>query len=410
MTSTKRALVLGAGLQGVSAAYALADRGWAVTVIEQAAAPLDRASGRNEAKVHLGLTYANDPSCDTQALMMRTGLAFAPLIERWCGPVDWAAMTSAPFEYVVMRDSLVPVAQLTATYERLARTFATIGGDGASYLGRPLEELIQPPAPVPPGGRVSPVHASHTARSAERALDLGAFRRVVSTRLLTDTLITFRPRRRIDAVARCGSGFAVEGVEEGTGVAWRERADIVVNCLWDGRRRIDRTLGIAAGGPQMLRLKHRILGRIEGLAADTPSYTLVLGRYGDVVINPSGLHYFSWYPTCMTEASMASEAPAHWTPALETPMPPVEAARFGAEAIAALSRVLPVVHGARVSQVDAGVICARGDSDIDDPASGLHRRAAIGVQAFDGYFSIDTGKLTCAPAFGDEVARLAEGA
>jgi hypothetical protein len=51
--------------------------------------------------------------------------------------------------------------------------------------------------------------------------------------------------------------------------------------------------------------------------------------------------------------------------------------------------------------VDAGVIFSWGEShiDVDDPGSELHQRHAIGVHAHDGYFSIDTGKFTCAPLF-----------
>ena len=48
------ALVLGAGFQGVCAALALASRGYAVELVDQADRCFTRASGRNEAKIHLG--------------------------------------------------------------------------------------------------------------------------------------------------------------------------------------------------------------------------------------------------------------------------------------------------------------------------------------------------------------------
>ena len=59
--------------------------------------------------------------------------------------------------------------------------------------------------------------------------------------------------------------------------------------------------------------------------------------------------------------------------------------------------------------VDAGVIFSWGQTDITDPASGLHRRDETGVQSADGYHSVNTGKLTTAPLFAvdaaDRVAR-----
>jgi hypothetical protein len=55
-------------------------------------------------------------------------------------------------------------------------------------------------------------------------------------------------------------------------------------------------------------------------------------------------------------------------------------------------------------RVKGGIIFAWGSSDIDDPTSGLHERAAIGPIRFGRYCSIDTGKLTMAPLFGKMAA------
>ena len=54
------------------------------------------------------------------------------------------------------------------------------------------------------------------------------------------------------------------------------------------------------------------------------------------------------------------------------------------------------------------MVCALGDTDIDDLDSRLHQRWEIGVTARDGYFSIDTGKLTCAPSFALGLAKAVE--
>ncbi len=51
-------------------------------------------------------------------------------------------------------------------------------------------------------------------------------------------------------------------------------------------------------------------------------------------------------------------------------------------------------------EVGGGVIVAWGETDIDDPASGLHERHAIGPRSHGRYHSVDTGKLTMAPRFG----------
>ena len=52
--------ILGAGLAGVGVALELSRRAIPVTLIEQDPLPINRASLRNEGKIHLGLIYAND--------------------------------------------------------------------------------------------------------------------------------------------------------------------------------------------------------------------------------------------------------------------------------------------------------------------------------------------------------------
>ena len=131
------ALVLGAGIQGVCAAFALRSRGYQVTLIDQEAAPMLRASGRNEAKIHLGLVYANDASFRTASLMLDAALAFAPLLDGWLDgePIDWVGLTSRPFHYAVMRDSLLSTDELQLFYERVQHAYVERASEG-SYLGQ----------------------------------------------------------------------------------------------------------------------------------------------------------------------------------------------------------------------------------------------------------------------------------
>ena len=69
----------------------------------------------------------------------------------------------------------------------------------------------------------------------------------------------------------------------------------------------------------------------------------------------------------------------------------------------AMSRFVPSLVDVEPVSAAPGVIVAWGQTDIDDSGSGLHQRSAIGVHEHDGYFSIDTGKLTCAPLFASDL-------
>src|SRR5262249_31158387 len=61
-------LILGAGLLGSGVALELARQGHEVTLLDQDARAMNRASLRNEGKIHLGLIYANDASLATALL------------------------------------------------------------------------------------------------------------------------------------------------------------------------------------------------------------------------------------------------------------------------------------------------------------------------------------------------------
>ena len=76
-------LILGAGIQGVCIALELARFGYQVTILERDSSPLNRASLRNEGKVHLGLVYMNDATFGTPKLMLEGALSFRKNLHRW---------------------------------------------------------------------------------------------------------------------------------------------------------------------------------------------------------------------------------------------------------------------------------------------------------------------------------------
>jgi hypothetical protein len=80
------------------------------------------------------------------------------------------------------------------------------------------------------------------------------------------------------------------------------------------------------------------------------------------------------------------------------------------ETIAAIAAWMPAIANAAPLAVDAGSIVAHGHTDVDDRASGLHRRTQVGVHSVGPYHSVDPGKLTTAPVFALEAAeRVARG-
>ena len=400
--------VLGAGLQGTCIALELARRGFDVDLLDQDLEPLNRASLRNEGKIHLGFVYAKDATLRTARLMIEGALTYRRLLSDWtAGALDHPSL-SEPFTYLVPHDSALPPAELAAHYAAVERLYEDGVRAGGDYLGLEPKPLWRPleRAEYSAFAAVERVQAGFA--TAEVSVDLRETAAVLRRVLSAHSRIRLRLGRRIREVVRTRAGFRVEG-DSAAGERWRLDGDQVVNALWDGRLSIDRGLGLMPTRPWVHRLKYRVMVARPDLLRDMPSLSFVLGPYGDVAAYPGGETYVSWYPECLRGWSTEVEPPVDWAAACTGRLPPGEQLVIGRRVLDAFDRLVPGLARADVRTVDAGVIFSWGQTDITDPASVLHRRDDTGVQSADGYHSVNTGKLTTAPLFAvdaaDRVAR-----
>ncbi len=391
------AVVLGAGIQGATLALALAIEGYSVTLIDAADRPMTRASEVNEGKIHLGHVYARDTTGATAALMLKGALSFAPLIERWVGHrVDWSSMRSTVFTYVQMAESLSTTEELVSHYERLdALSQSQSASDRSNYVGEPLGRLWQETA-VP--GFLCPDRAVWAADTPEVAVEPVRLRAVLEAALRVHPGVAKRFGHRVESVERTATGFRVAGRHR-DGSSWSQPGDVVANCLWSDRLRVDRTIGVEESAPGVFRRKYRVLFERPPHVPLPGSVTMVLGPFGDIVTRVgSDLIYASWYPTCLRGWSDGLAPPDEWE---------ADHDQVGREVLArtrqALADLVPDLSDATAVSVRGEIIYAHGRSDIDEPDSTLHERSRIGPRWSDGFVSIDTGKFTTAPLFAQQV-------
>jgi glycine/D-amino acid oxidase-like deaminating enzyme len=394
--------VLGGGLQGCCTALALADRGVRVTLYDRNDALLTQAAVVNEGRMHLGYVYAADTSLATARMMIRGALAFAPFIERHVGLARERFASVSPTTYVIHRDSLRSVGELAAylwAVHSLVRD-ATRGRTDA-YFGASIPTT---PRLWPDAERArlfNPDLAVAALDTPEIAIDPTALAAAVRERVGATPAIETRLGRTVTAVEEHGDTLRV--VTDGVEGRARDGYDHVVNALWDGRLAIDATRELRPSRPWMHRFKYGIRFR----RTDTrplPTVAIIHGPFGDLVSYPHGATYASWYPACL-EGMSHDVSPPDWP---RTP-PDFRREKLVAETLYALAEIiLPLRDYDPNDLVDCtvrgGVIVAWGQTDIDDPASGLHRRSEIGVTSTGHYHSVDPGKLTMAPYFADVCA------
>lgn len=398
-------VILGAGLTGTATALELARRGLDVTLLDQDEVCMNRAGLRNEGKIHLGLVYANDATLATAKLQLEGALCFRSLLERWVGPAANRIGLSTPFVYLVAADSILTMEVLASYYASVESLYEELLASDSTldYLGRRPAKLFRERAldKVEPPFRTKNLCGAF--EMAELAVDTDDLAAVVRKAVAESPRIRFLPSHRVEKVEASGRVFEIEGRSpEGT---WRLPANQVVNALWESRLRIDSSLGLDSETGWAQRLKFRVIVELPEALHGSASATMVLGRYGDVVVRPNGSAYLSWYPAGMRGWTNETATPASWNGPCRGEVNRLEARSIASDTIAAIDEWYPGIGDSKLLSVDAGIIVAHGRTDIDDPASGLHERTRIGVDSSDGYHSVVPGKLTTAPLVAMETAK-----
>lgn len=396
--------VLGAGIQGVCVALALGKQGYKVTLIDQASDCMRRTSLVNEGKIHMGYVYANDVSFKTPRLMLQAALQFAPLIENWTPiAINWADITSNPFTYIVMPDSLLSPEQLLNQYNRLEQEYLAFSQvNKVNYLGsNPANLWQETPIPVEFNSNL----VATAVATPELSIICEKFRDLMRLSIEASDDIEPFYQHRIESVNHNSQGFSIAGITV-DGAQWQHQVDMVVNCLWEGRLKIDQQLGILPKRSWVYRLKYRVLVELPEALSSLPSLTFVLGRYGDIVTSQdSKIAYLSWYPCCLQGWSTDLTIPPSWDDIYNQNLNQATKNKVANAALQAFDQIIPGILHSRIKQIAAGVIFSWGTTDIDDPVSELHARHDIGVEEHDGYFSINTGKFTSAPLFAQQLVQ-----
>lgn len=401
--------IVGGGLFGCGLAMELVRRGLAVTLIDRDAVPVNQAARRNEGKVHLGFVYAQEEDARTAALMLEGALTFRQIVSSWIGDEAWRSIpSSTPYHYLIHRDSIIDAPGLAKHYSAVQRLYEAAMEDGRRDLDYLGDRPVQLWRPLDKGEasayHKAMVHAGFA--TVERALDTDGLCDKLAAVVGDTTKIRWVGNTRVEGVAEKGSGFEVYG--RGPGHRWADRFDFVVNAAWTSRVAIDQSIGIAPPPGHLLRLKYRVIVALPDHVRGLPSITIVLGRFGDVVIRGDGTGCLSWYPACLRGWSGAVEPPDEWDDACRGEASAADVAEVARETLAEIEPYFPGMSRAAVLAVDAGGIVARGACDIDDPRSQLHSRHAIGIlhTVGRGYLSVDQGKWTTAPLFAVRTAEV----
>ena len=396
-----RVAILGGGFLAVCTALELARRGVRVQVFDRGSGLLQQAATRNEGKIHLGYVYANT-DFRTAEKMIFGALRFLPLLRRWIGDEADRIPVSDEFIYAVHRDSILPFAAIQAHANRVS-TWIDRDGGLSDYPGRPSGSRCSALSKTEIGRHFDTGLITAAIRTPERAIRVDQVAEVLRQVVAAERLITVNLHSEVVGASTDGNKDVVIRVHQGDHIE-TERFDHVVNALWDGRLRLDATLGMRPDRQWLWRMKYAITCRLTRNSCAVPSFTVVLGPFGDVVNFGAGRLYLSWYPACLDGLSHEI-SPPEW----RRDPDPQKSGQVVTRSVAALGAIAPELAvidapGTAEFMVRGGIIYALARTDIDDPHSRLHQRHAVGIKSVDAWHSVDPGKYSLAPSFAIEVA------
>lgn len=395
--------ILGGGLQGCCAALALADRGARVTLFDRNHALITKAGAANEGKIHLGYMYAGDESLRTAKTMMTGALAFESFLRRYLASPAEALATSMPAAYVIHRDAQQPPEQIGHYFNTVHEMLAEMAGTGPStYFGMDLNKHLHRWSPAERKAAFNTDLALEAYQTPEVAINPLQLAEGLRECISNHPRIELRLGCEIVDVAEAPGFLKVMGRDQDGGV--EEQFDHVVNALWDGRIKLDKSFGMPNNRAWIHRLKYGVGFRLPKGAEIPQSATIVLGPFGEVVSYGEGVTYLTWYPTCLREISRET-APPDWA---NFPPEPLRSEILSGT-LGALAEIVPALRGYQPEDlsetvVKGGVIVAWGETDIYDRHSELHQRYEIGIKSKGKFHSIDPGKLTMAPYFAEQCA------
>lgn len=384
-------------MQGVSVALALAYRGYPSTLIEKNRKPLAGASYGNEGKIHLGLVYALDDTLKTGVQMLKGAYSFAPLLDRWCGPLPWHRFRTNRFYYANMQGSLASGDQLASYYNRLSHAREQVLDElhvNPSYIGTTPDWFFREVKSSRPQ-QFDACSLISLYDTEEVAVDTRLLLAELRREIAANPLIDLQCDTHLEYAERSNSGYTLHTLSQDEKRTLA--SDIVINCTWADLHRIDSMIVPGKFQDELsYRVKYRVMAKPLGDLSHLQPVTMVQGPFGDFVPFQDGSVYLSWYPLCRTYLGNR--------PPIEEIASPDELARVASTTLEKFADLFPYLRNAVAVSTTPCTIVAKGKDDIDSPESALHQRSECGPIGRDGWWSIDTGKLTTAPLFGEIAA------
>ena len=377
----RRVAILGAGIQGTLMALMFKKHGYDVTIIDRASDIMDRTSITGEGRIHMGLEYANDPSMDTATYMLESAMRFAQYIEYLVNEkLDWSKLKSERLICLLPHESHVTPHQFEEYGVKLGEIYERVLFEHPelTYLGERPPKVLLGAIEIPKAVNASFIAAAY--QSIQVCILANKLRDIIrqslrekGVTLVFDRTILGVKRNNEEDAEKYGKLRVISDLGE-------HDYDVVVNCLWENRAKIDRQMGLDNNEKEeSYRIKSNVrLANLLELHGNIPSISIMNGPFGDFVrYGKDDMVYFAWHPVSPT-------AITHNLTEIETLFQKHVISEFPTDFEKhiteghreAFEQIFPGFDSSFFDEgiVGTGFVVANGLTDIADPKSSLHER------------------------------------
>ena len=377
-------IIMGGGIQGCCCALYLKKLGYNVAIIEKNTKLLHGASANHEGKIHLGFVYSNDTTFGTAEKMLVDALNFSNSIEYLLDrKIDWESIKSKKFLYLVPKTSILSEKELDHFFEKLQTKYEEFinKNNQLNYLGstpKTIYKKIELPS------NFNSEFFDCCYETEEYAINQDLLNSLIIENL-TKNNVTIILENKIENIKKHHNYYEII---TNTNSYYSEN---VVNCLWEGKNKIDNSILDNKYYDTNYRYKFGIISESIDELKNQYSITMVNGPFGDYV-NFDNYMYFSWYPLSMRGFICSEEPPSNWS---------TETLINRDEFILSHNTTFKSIFGLEFEfknpKIIGGIIVAKGQTDINEKDSELHVRNDNRIEKIDNYISISTGKFTSGP-------------
>lgn len=382
---------------GTCTALLLARKGADVTLFEAKPQILLGASRWNEGKIHLGYLYSGDASLKTARQLITGGLRFRSLIEEITGTV-LRDVTQEDDLYLVHKDSVVSPDQVNQYFKKLTKILCD-HPDKDSYWGSIVTKTSAWLSEEALEKLSNPEYVRAGFMAPERSVCTQFIADSLSDAVYSEPRIEVRTSCRVvgatQSEERVGNQYHIDAGSD------FEAFSHVVNCLWEGRPKVDSTIGVHNLNQPSLRYRCSLFVRTSK-EVSFPSAVICTGPFGDIKSYTPHKFYLSWYPSGLL--SSTNDVLNVREPSLTD----TDKSLIVKDTFKNLGSVLPatreILEASTSISVEGGWVFANGRGLLSDPSSTLHKRHLVGVDRTDQWYSVDTGKYSLAPWLAQNIA------